>query len=211
LLRWDKQLGDCASGQRYTLNRLAAWEVRQTTCTLITQNKFDPTQDQIHHCGKLSSTSRDGESAMINRENELPQFPLVEAALKAIADWVTSYRKAIGFNNEFGMCGPDEVMRMAKDIGVTPSQLQYLVRKGPDSANLLKRMLVALHVDPKIIADMDPLVMREMQWLCIACNNKKRCEHELAKGTATKHFHEFCPNAMSIDELLDQKGQLSSH
>jgi hypothetical protein len=148
---------------------------------------------------------------MINRENELPSYPLVEAALKAIADWVTRYRTAIGFNNEFGMCGPDEVMRMAKDIGVTSSQLQELLRKGPDSANLLERMLVELHVDPKIIADIDPLVMREMQWLCITCNNKKRCEHELAKGTASEHFHEFCPNAVSIDELLDQKGQLSSH
>jgi hypothetical protein len=72
-------------------------------------------------------------------------------------------------------------------------------------------MLVALHVDPKMIADMDPLVVREMKWLCITCNNKKRCEHELAKGTATEHFYEFCPNAVSIDELLDQKGQLSSH
>ena len=147
---------------------------------------------------------------MTDRENEAPHYPFVEAVLKAIADWVTSYRKVIGFNDEFAMCGPDEVMRMAKDIGVTPSQLQQLVRKGPDSANLLKCMLVALHVDPKIIAGMDSLVMREMQWLCITCNNKKRCEHEFAKGTTNKHFHEFCPNAVSIDELLDQKGQLSS-
>jgi hypothetical protein len=73
----------------------------------------------------------DGESAMINPENELPSYPFLETALKAIADWVTSYRNAVGFKNEFGMCGPDEVMRMAKDIGVTPSQLQELVRKGP--------------------------------------------------------------------------------
>ena len=94
-----------------------------------------------------------------------------------------------------------------KIFGVTPSQLQELVRKGPDSANLLKRMLVALHVDPKVIADIDPLVMRELQWLCITCNNKKRCERELANGTATEHFREFCPNAVSLDELLDQKGQ----
>ena len=104
---------------------------------------------------------------MINRENE--SYPLVETALKAIADWVNSYRNAIGFKNEFGMCGPDEVRRMAKDIGVTPSELQELVRKGPDSANLLKRMLVALNVDPKTIADIDPLVIREMNWLCIKC------------------------------------------
>jgi hypothetical protein len=152
-----------------------------------------------------------GENTMINHENKTPSDSLVETAFKAIADWVTYYRNAIGFNNELGMCGPDEVMRMAKDIGVTPSQLHELVRKGPNSADLLKTMLVALRVDPKIIADMDPLVMREMKWLCITCNNKKRCEHELAKGTATEHFHEFCPNAVSIDELLDQKGQLSSH
>lgn len=145
---------------------------------------------------------------MINREESLPTYPMVEVAVKAIADWVTRYRNAIGAKDEFGMCGPDEVMRMARDIGVTPSQLREIVRKGPDSANLLKRMLMALHVDRQIIADMDPLVMREMQWLCITCGNKNRCKHELAKGTATENFHEFCPNAVSIDELLDQKGQL---
>jgi hypothetical protein len=148
---------------------------------------------------------------MINRETGLPTNSLVEMALKAIADWVSNYRNAIGLNNEFGMCGPDEVMRMAKEIGVTPSQLQELASKGPGNANLLKAMLVALYVDPKVLADMDPLVMRELKWLCITCSNKKRCKHELAMGTATEHFREFCPNAVSLDELLDPKGQPSSH
>ena len=148
---------------------------------------------------------------MINRENKLPSYPLVELAVEAIANWVTSYRNVVGFNNEFDMCGPDEVMRMAEDIGVTPSQLQELVRKGGNSANLLKRMLVALQVDPKVIADMDPLVMREMKWLCITCSNKRQCEHELAKGTAAEHFEQYCPNAVSIDELLNQKSHPLSH
>ena len=147
---------------------------------------------------------------MINRENRIPNNPLVETAVKAIAAWVSIYRNALGLNNEFGMCGPDEVMRMAQEIGLTPSQLREL-SKGHGNANLLKSMLVALHVDPKVIADMDPLVMRELKWLCITCSNKKRCEHELAKGTAAEHFHEFCPNAVSLDELFDQKGQQSSH
>jgi len=147
---------------------------------------------------------------MINRENRIPNNPLVETAVKAIAAWVSIYRNALGLNNEFGMCGPDEVMRMAQEIGVTPSQLREL-SKGHGNANLLKSMLVALHVDPKVIADMDPLVMRELKWLCITCSNKKRCEHELAKGTAAEHFREFCPNAVSLDELFDQKSQQSSH
>ena len=147
---------------------------------------------------------------MINSEPELPSNALVETAFEAIADWVSNYRSAIGFNSELAMCGPDEVMRMAKEIGVTPSQLHELA-KGPIDANLLKSMLVALKVDPEILADMDPLIMRELKWLCITCGNKKRCEHELAKGTAIEHFREFCPNAVSLEELLDQKGQPSSH
>jgi hypothetical protein len=147
---------------------------------------------------------------MIDRESGLPGNPLVETALKAIADWVGNYRKAIGVTNELGMCGPDEVTRMARYIGVTPSQLEELA-KGPSDAHLLKAMLVALHVDPKILTDMDPLVARELKWLCVTCNNKKRCEHELAKGTAAEHFREFCPNAVSLDELLHEKTQPSSH
>ena len=144
---------------------------------------------------------------MINRKTGLPSNPLVETALKAIADWVSNYRSAIGSNNE---CGPDDVMRMAREIGVTPSQLHELA-EGHTDASLLKHMLVALHVDPKVLADMDPLVMRELKWLCITCGNKKQCEHELAKGTATEHFREFCPNAVSLEELLCQKDQPSSH
>ena len=151
-----------------------------------------------------------GECALVNRVTELPFNPLVEVALSAIAEWVSIYRYTIGcLHNEFGLCEPDEVMRMAKEMGLTPCQLSELASEGPGTANLLKNMLVALHVDPKVVANTDPFIRQELQWLCLTCTNKKRCEHELAKGTATDHFREFCPNAVSIDELFDQNGQSS--
>lgn len=144
---------------------------------------------------------------MHNLENEPQGNPFVEMTLKAIADWVSVYRNAIGLNE----LGPDEVMRMAKEIGVTPDQLHEMASKGPGNADLLKSMLVALGVDPTVLAEMDPLVVRELKWLCITCSNKQRCEHELAKGTAAEHFREFCPNAVSLVELLPQSGSLSAH
>ena len=144
---------------------------------------------------------------MVNRETRIPGNPLVDTGLNAIADWVSKYRSAIGL----GRCEPDEVMLVAKKIGATPSQLRELDSKEPGKAKLLKAMLTALHVDPKVLADLDPLIMRELKWLCITCGARKRCAHELAKGTATEHFREFCPNAVSLDELLDQKDQPSSH
>jgi hypothetical protein len=150
------------------------------------------------------------ECILINLENELPSNPLVEVAFSAIAEWVSTYRYTIGcLYNEFGLCEPNEVVRMAKEIGLTPSQLHQLASEGPGTVNLLKSMLVALHVDPRVLADADPFIRQELQWLCLTCSNKKRCEHELATGTATDHFREFCPNAVSIDELFDQKNLTS--
>lgn len=101
-------------------------------------------------------------------------------------------------------------MHSANEVGVTPKQL-HEPAYGSSDANLLKSMLVALQVDAKAITDMNPLIMRQLRLLCITCDNKKRCEHEFAKGTATEHFRDFCPNAASIDELIDQKGQQFSH
>ena len=105
--------------------------------------------------------------------------------------------------------GLDDV-HTANEVGVSPSKLHELAY-GSSDANLLKSMLVALQVDAKAITDMNPLIMRQLILLCITCDNKKRCEHEFAKGTATEHFRKFCPNAVSINKLVDQKGQLSSH
>jgi adenylate cyclase len=147
--------------------------------------------------------------AMPDRDNQQPSYSAAELVLGAIANWVNKFRNTIGLNNEFGQCGPDEVMQAAKDLGVTPNQLRELVSKGPGAADLLQKMLVALHVDPEALADTDPLIMRELQRLCITCGDKKRCEHEFANGTAANHFREFCPNALTLETLISQKDQSS--
>ena len=136
---------------------------------------------------------------------ELPGYPAVEMVVGAIADWINRYRNSVEADRDLQYCDPDEVMRMASDLGITPGELRELSQKGPRSADLLKRMLIALDVDPNAIAKADPLVMRDLQRLCVTCANKARCAHELASGSAAGHFHEFCPNAHTIDALLGAK------
>jgi hypothetical protein len=151
------------------------------------------------------------EGAMPSRENQLPSTPLMEVVLNGIANWVSQYRNAIGLDNQLGQCGPDEVIRVARDLGVTPSELREFTRRGPGAADLLQKMLVALHVDPKLLANTDPHIMRDLQRLCITCSEKKRCEHKLADGTAGARFREFCPNAFTLDALFDQNSPSSKH
>jgi len=151
------------------------------------------------------------DGTIANRENQLPRTPLVETVLNGIADWVSKYRDKVGFNNQLEKCGSDEVIRVAKDLGVPLRDLYELARNGSGSTELLQKMLVALHVDPEDFANTDQKIMRDLQRLCFTCSEKKRCKHELAVGKAGERFREFCPNAFTLDALFCQKGQSSRH
>jgi hypothetical protein len=142
--------------------------------------------------------------------NQAKHSPL-DIVLSAISNWVTKYRQLTGADNEFGYCTPDDVRQIAKDLGVPPTELRALASKGPGAADLLEKMLIALCVDPEALAKANPAVMRDLQRLCITCSHKGRCEHELAQGTAGEHYHEFCPNAFTLDALFQVKAPASRH
>jgi hypothetical protein len=137
-----------------------------------------------------------------------PHYPTVEFVLDAIAGWINKYRELARANREFEHCSQEDVMQIAKDLRLEVGQLRSLAAKGPGAADTLQKMLVALSVDPKVLAESDPALMRDLQRLCIVCGQKGRCQHELARGTAAEHFHEFCPNAYSLDALFDEKTKL---
>jgi hypothetical protein len=149
------------------------------------------------------------EGGMPDRDIRDQHYPTVEFVLDAIAGWINKYRHIV--RDELGECSQEDVMRIAKDLGVPVSDLLGLATKGARSADVLQKMLLALSVDPKALAKNDPAVMRDLQRLCIVCSQKGRCQHELAQGTAAEHFHEFCPNAYTLDALFKQKVQPSRH
>src|SRR5262249_8576042 len=148
---------------------------------------------------------------MPNREAQEVHYPTVEFVLDAIAEWINEYRIMRGAQDELGQCTQDDVMSIAKDLGMSVSDLRSLAAKGPGAAHALRKMLLALSVDPQALANTNPAVMRDLQRLCMVCSHKGRCQHELAEGTAAEHFREFCPNAYTLDALLEQKGQSFRH
>jgi len=46
--------------------------------------------------------------------------------------------------------------------------------------------------------------MRGLQRICITCGHKGQCQHDLAKGTAANQYHDYCPNALSLDTLFHE-------
>lgn len=137
--------------------------------------------------------------------HEQAGFHRIDPILNAIADWVRRYRYHAGLRHDLAACGPEEIARTAQDLGVSANELVRLAEKGPDAADELQELLRALGVDAKKLAKDDPLVMRDLQRLCISCPDKGHCHHELAAGTAASHYHEYCPNAVTLDALFAGK------
>jgi hypothetical protein len=145
------------------------------------------------------------ERTMPDGNVQRPSYPTVDFVVNAIADWVNKYRSMHAMHNDIGECSPEDVMRIATDIGITAAELRALAAKGPGAANLLEKLLLQLYVDPAQLAKANPAVMRDLQRLCVVCGQKARCQHELQSGTAAEHYREYCPNAFTLDALFKQK------
>jgi hypothetical protein len=142
---------------------------------------------------------------MPQREAIAPPYPTVEFVLDAITRWIKKYRYTRDANDELGWCGREEEMKIARDLGLSASDLRILAAKVPDTANYLSKMLHALSLNPLRLAKNEPATARDLQRTCVFCDQKSRCRHELAGGTAKEHFREFCSNSYTLEVLLKQK------
>jgi hypothetical protein len=67
-------------------------------------------------------------------------YPTVEFVLDAIAEWINKYRNMHSPNDELVHCSQEDVMQIAKDLGVSVSDLRGLAAKGPGEADTLQKM-----------------------------------------------------------------------
>src|SRR6185437_14422637 len=133
-----------------------------------------------------SPVVRYGSAQLVSMEGAMPDhdvkhqdYPTIDFVLGAIADWINKYRYMTTLHDEFQRCSPDEVRQIANDLSVPLDQLRSLASKGPEAAALLDKLLIALCVDPEALPKSQPATMRDLQRLCIACREKKRCQREL--------------------------------
>jgi hypothetical protein len=101
---------------------------------------------------------------------------------KAISQWWRDWTRRGSL--ELTCCGQDEVERLAKDVGVSASELRRLVNLGPDSADLLLRRMAALDLDRNEVSRTEPRTFQDLQRVCTMCNSHRRCKRDLARDSA---------------------------
>jgi Family of unknown function (DUF6455) len=124
-------------------------------------------------------------------------YPRVQLLIDAFVSWLKRHREL----SEIGQLDREAMQRIARDLRISPDDLDELVRNGPHAADELPHMLKALGIDEAALARLEPLVMRDMARVCSLCQDKARCRDDLAAGTAGQHYEEYCLNAPTIDHL----------
>jgi hypothetical protein len=97
-------------------------------------------------------------------------YPVVESVIDLFARWLQHRREIV----ECYTCDATEYARIATDLGVSPSELDQLVRRGPHAADELPKMMAVLGLDAKAIARAQPLVIRDLERVCALCEQKKQ-------------------------------------
>jgi hypothetical protein len=123
-----------------------------------------------------------------------------------VAAWWRNMRAARASLGELGQCGKD-VTRIARDIGLAPSELRNIAGKGPGAADQLEMRLEALHMDAAALRRDEPLIMRDLEGVCTQCGSKRRCVRDFVRFPDDTGWREYCPNATTLDALETASAQ----
>ena len=123
--------------------------------------------------------------------------PLVEL-LRLFTEVGKSFWTKRAAINELAGCDALEVAHIAQDLGISAADLRVLASRDRTAADLLKRRLETLRLDPTSV---DPEVMRDLQRCCSNCDSKQLCAHELEDKPKGASWPKYCPNEQTIAAL----------
>ena len=127
-------------------------------------------------------------------------YPTVSRMVDIFGEWL-KHRRELREMREMDAANFNQI---ASDLRMSSADLEALVRQGPHAADELPKMLTALGIDQHDLARSEPLVLRDMERVCSMCIHKRKCDKDLAAGTAAAHYEEYCANAPTIDGLAQR-------
>jgi hypothetical protein len=119
-----------------------------------------------------------------------------EAIFQWWRDWIRQ-----GSALELKCFGEEEVKLIAKDVGVSPSELRRLASLGPESADLLLSRMAALDLDRNEVSRIERGTFHDLQLACKMCESHRLCARDLARDSANPAWKDYCPNAATLVAL----------
>jgi hypothetical protein len=122
---------------------------------------------------------------------------IVEVLVESWRKWTTPASALSDLN----CCAEGEVGRMARELGMSASELRSLARQGPDADGLLSQRMAALGLDQNVIVQTEPATLQDLQRLCTMCDSKKQCARDLSRDPTDPEWEDYCPNVGTLKVL----------
>jgi hypothetical protein len=120
--------------------------------------------------------------------------------IEAILQWGRDWSRVDALSG-LKCCGEEHVELVAKDLGMSASQLRALAKLGPEAADLLLRRMAAIDLDPKEVSRTEPRAFQDLQRVCAICESHRRCARDLARDSTISAWRDYCPNAATLIAL----------
>lgn len=131
----------------------------------------------------------------------------MKTSLDAVTQWWRNWTDMRATVASLDRCGAEEGEHVARDVGVSLTELRALAGKWPDPTNLLSRRLAALKLDENAIGRKEPAVLRDLKRVCALCSSTYECKHDLARNPSDPVWQVYCPNVMTLEALAAERAE----
>ena len=107
---------------------------------------------------------------------------------------------------ETARLGSDNLEYLTDDLKAAGSDLCTVA--GGHGDDLLRRLMLALDLDPYELALSDPALLRHLRRRCALCQSRKDCASDLARASAGQacqgrdDWRDYCENALALEMLI---------
>ncbi len=124
--------------------------------------------------------------------------------LGLVARWWRNWKRARANLFDLENCSEDEFKDIAHYMNISVAELRWIASYSPERAELLRRRMVALHLEPHEFARCESTKFHELMTLCTTCDSRGRCALDLADEFADpgwQNWRDYCPNATTLSVL----------
>jgi hypothetical protein len=132
-------------------------------------------------------------ATVFEQKTTLPRTGGVFGWMKAIASKLVN-------TNEFRGMDRSEFEQIARDLNLSPLELQAL-SSNDRSGELLDKRLAEFELSAQVLRRQHPEVLRDLQRVCGMCSSVKRCANEFERPTSGSGRSDYCPNTQTLQAL----------
>ena len=126
-----------------------------------------------------------------------------------VISWAKTFSIRLGQSDELRKLDSEEISRIARDFGISPSELLMVARSDVGVQALLKKRLAEMGLSETVLQNQHPKEFGDLNRVCAGCGSAKRCASDFEQQRSVRS--DYCPNTFTLEALRAKSKATVSH